>query len=183
MVENINSQKWWSEAKRRAYTYREKKINRLSGYDLYLELRGESYTVESIREILEEKGYVGISERRFNKIKKIMDDELNKENYLKTLGDDADCIDPFCHMVILRDHMPHRLTNTEAWAYAVNYLFLWLAQIKRTKPPRGETIDFIQDEIYTNLFNDMHVNWIYYMDSVDIVQGKINALVAGSKTP
>ena len=172
-----HSAEWWKTAKRRAYTYQEKKINRLDNYSLYKEIYGVQIDVDALREILiEEQGrdILGdLSERKLNRVITTLQDDRTREEYDQVM-EEEDILHPFSLTIELRDHAPINLTTSEARVIAHNYIYRFLEQAKQgtlEKDEEGYT-DALQEEILQAVIKDFHGNWIYYMDTLEIVRGK-----------
>lgn len=165
---------FWKGVKKRAYTYKEKKRNRLGDYDLFLDCFGEEIDSEKIRDLIEEKEKARISERRSNRLKKMLEDKVNRENYEKELQTEEGL---FVFMIGLRDELPFGLTNSEAYALTIHYTEELALQSKADTIPRPITEER-DDEIMLEVIGRFVEDWPGFMDSVARAKDLINAVVA-----
>lgn len=171
---------WWKKTKRRAYTYKEKKWNRLSDYDLYLEMCGVEVEGRSINEILAKNGVGKISERKLIKIKANLEDKINKDNFKKIIEED-DIINPFTFTTTIRDHALYKPTTSESYCIYVHYIYQTLLRTlenSKQAPEKNIEKDVWDPVLYDGVLLGMHDNWKLYMDNVSLLESKINKLVS-----
>lgn len=188
MSENDKAQ-WWRDADRRAYTYPEKKLNRLSNREMYDELYGVKIDKNELRSIKDDELDMSyLSERRINKLVKHLEKKWTDEEYEKTIEQD-DIFNGYCLALTLRDETPYKLTNSEAWCIAVNVIYLTLEDLLENidehrdalKQNKNHLIDMMMKKTHA-VIADMYDNWKYYMDTAPQAVDKTRTLLARHKS-
>lgn len=156
----------WRGVKRRAYTYHEKKLNRLSDYDLYVELYGKTLDEEKMREHLDGGKY--ISARKLKRVKKAVEEKWNRESYDEEMEAEEGL---FAFMVGVRDEVPCGFSNAEAYAITIHTIDRVLSDIG--KIPRAERDPDALSKMGADIINDMTKDWKYYMDTVPDAERRI----------
>ena len=150
---------WWQGAKRRAYTYKEKKLNQSSDYEFYCEKFGQAMDMEKIREFAVDGKYK-VPEYRLKELKKRLEERCNREDFDKGVETGEGF---FEFMVGLRNELPLGLTNAEVYVVAVNYM-LRLADLGREgRISITEDADY---DLCIEVIKDVHANWGYYLDTI-----------------
>lgn len=169
------SEIWWSNAKRRAYNYQEKKLNRLNDYDLYLELCAVETTTESLQAILEKNGLKREPTYKIKEMKKLVEAKINKERYEQTIKDE-DITNLFTLVQTIRA-APYKPTTAESYAIAINYQYQLLSTIyEKMKSKENTLVNDFEPAILDEVVINFHDNWRSYMDSVPQTEEAINIL-------
>ena len=160
---------WWQGAKRRAYTYQEKKLNQSSDYEFYMQLQGKEYSLNAIRDKITEK-FGKQAEYKVKSVHKTLNDRWNREEYDKLMKS-GHGVFPF--MLGLRE-FSHGFTNSEMHVVCVHY-FLRLVEAVSQDPKPEVDLDY-EAELMKGVIFDLHENWKYYMDTITQAVEKLNRL-------
>ena len=152
---------WWQGAKRRAYTYKEKKLNQSSDYEFYCEKFGQEISMDKLSAWCVSENYK-IAGYRLKEMKKTIEERGNREDFDKGVETGEGF---FEFMVSLRNEMPHGFTNAEIYVVGVNYMLRLVDLGREAEGPITITEDADYD-LCIDVIKDVHANWGYYLDTI-----------------